>query len=171
MDWTSQNLGAIGEFISSIVIVIALVALIYEVRSSKQATLRMNAQDRRRARDTAFSKVVECPHLADIIVKAEMNLGNTGIVAEAGEYGLEPVEFHTLQAHFAYIFQAWIDAFQSDLSDAERDANDLHIAGFLSMSATLRKFYADFSAAAGSPDHPAHNFCRHVDRLLAENTS
>lgn len=168
MDWTIQDLGAIGELISSIVIVIALIALVYEVRSSKQTALRMNAQDRRRARDAAFSKVVEHPHLAAIIVKAEMNLGNTTIEAVAGEYGLEPDECHTLQAHFAYIFQGWLDAFQSDLSDEERDANDLHILGFLSNSATLRKYYANLSSAARTPGHLAHDFCRHVDQLLAQ---
>jgi hypothetical protein len=167
VDWTIQDLGAIGELISSIVIVIALIALVYEVRSSKQATLRINAQDRRRARDSAFSQVVEHPHLAAIIVKAEMNLGNTMFEAGAGEYGLEPEEFHTLQAHFAYIFEAWFDAFQSDLSREERDANDLHIVGFLSVSSTLQKFYAGVSSAARTPGHPRHDFCRHVDQLLA----
>jgi len=169
VDWTIQDLGALGELISSIVIVIALIALIYEVRSSKQATLRMNAQDRRRARDAAFSQVVEHPHLAAIIVKAEMNLGNTTFFAAAGEYGLEPDEFHTLQAHLAYVFQAWADAFQSDLSNEERDANDLHIAGLLSVSSTLQKFYAGLSSAARTPNHPAQDFCRHVDQLLEQH--
>ncbi|HEY5681818.1 MAG TPA: hypothetical protein VIS55_17225 [Pseudomonadales bacterium] len=41
-----QDLGAIGEFISSLVIVVTLLVLIYEVRGAKNATLQANAQER-----------------------------------------------------------------------------------------------------------------------------
>ena len=40
-----QDLGAIGEFVSSLVIVVTLLVLIYEVRGTRQATLRANSQE------------------------------------------------------------------------------------------------------------------------------
>ena len=39
-----QDLGAIGEFVSSIVIVVTVAFLVIEVRSSKQATLQSTKQ-------------------------------------------------------------------------------------------------------------------------------
>ena len=85
-----QDLGAIGEFVSSVVIVITLIVLVYEVRSTKRATQLANAQERRRDRTAQWRMVVDSPPLAAIIAKAYNHNGDPGILNNAREYGLEP---------------------------------------------------------------------------------
>ena len=58
-----QDLGAVGEFISSLVIVVTLLVLIYEVRGIKQATLQSNAQERQRKQEGCLTTMSETPSL------------------------------------------------------------------------------------------------------------
>ena len=71
-----QDLGAIGEFISSVVIIVTLAVLIYQVRGSKMATLQANAQERTRNQDAILGTPSESAHLCTIFAKAEEHLGD-----------------------------------------------------------------------------------------------
>jgi len=91
-----QDLGAIGEFVSSIVIVITLIMLFSEIRATKQATQAANAHQRRRARDLTWSLPVEAPRLAETIAKASNHVGYAGLADDARRFGLEPDEMAQL---------------------------------------------------------------------------
>ena len=67
---TIQDLGAIGEFMSSIVITVTLVFLAFEVRATKRATLLANQHERQRARNSIFDSIATNSELAGIIHKA-----------------------------------------------------------------------------------------------------
>ena len=82
-----QDLGAIGEFVSSIVIVITLLVLVYEVRSAKRAAQVTNAQERRRARDAVWSMPVDSPGLTEIVAKANAHIGLRIFLEKAKDYG------------------------------------------------------------------------------------
>ena len=85
-----QDLGAIGEFISSLVIVVTLMVLIYEVRGAKQATLLANAHERQRRRDETNRSLADSPDLAAIQSAANQHLGGWPLAERAAEFGLEP---------------------------------------------------------------------------------
>ena len=59
-----QDLGAIGEFISSVVIIITLAVLIYEVRGTERATLQANAHERLRRQEGFLATLSETSDLA-----------------------------------------------------------------------------------------------------------
>ena len=54
-----QDLGAVGEFVSSICILITLAFLVSEIRATNRAALDANSHARREARDRVFASVVE----------------------------------------------------------------------------------------------------------------
>ena len=85
-----QDLGAIGEFSSSLVIVVTLMVLIYEVRGTKQATLLANAHERQRRRDETNRSLADSPDLAGIQSAANQHLGGWPLAERAAEFGLEP---------------------------------------------------------------------------------
>ena len=99
-----QDFGALGELISSIVIVITLIMLVYEVRGSRKAALQSNGQERVRKQDAAFSSIVESPHLVAIWEKAENHLGRSYFDEQARAFGLETHEMRQLYTLFTRFF-------------------------------------------------------------------
>ena len=162
-----QDLGAIGEFISSLVIIVTLVVLIYEVRGTKQATLQANAHERRRGRNTASGTIAERPTLAAIWAKAEDHLGNSRFEEQARAYGLEPHEWVQLNGYIQLRMASYVDAFSMDLPEQERSNNDRAMVNLLTGSASFRQSYADVSLEM-TPGDPLGPFVEYVDQLLAD---
>ncbi len=159
-----QDLGAIGEFVSSIVIVVTLMVLIYEVRGAKRATFESNAQERQRRRDTHQLAFWESPDFARIMTQANQHLGRS-IEARAAEFGLEPDEFDRLQAYFRGIYLQLRDAYVSDLPENERISLDSQIRGFASTPAFLRWYDSFKSVAARGETYD--RFHDHIEEVRA----
>ena len=132
-----QDLGAIGEFISSLVIVFTLLVLIYEVRGAKQATLRANAQQRQSKRDDLARSVAESPDLGQILETANQHLGLSRSEI-AAKFGLEAEQYRRLDAYFMRMLLQWRDAFLLDLPEKERFALSMNIRGFFSEPAAVK---------------------------------
>ena len=109
-----QDLGAIGEFIGSLVIVMTLMVFIYEVRGNRQANLQADAQERQRKRDDLQRSQVESRDLADIFVAANQHPG-LSIIDRAAEFGIEPAQYQRLSLHFSRVLLSSQDAYMADL--------------------------------------------------------
>ncbi len=158
-----QDLGAIGEFISSLVIVGTLLVLIYEVRGSKNATLQANAQERQRKQEGFLTTMSETPSLVNAWAKANQHLGDTRWAENGGEFGLDPDEWRQLSMHFNRMLGAWREALDSDLPEVEQTINDFVTVTLLS-DATFGKYYDEFAAPVWGRNS---SFIRHVDGLRA----
>ena len=160
-----QDLGAIGEFISSVVIVFTLVVLIYEVRGARQATLRANAQERQSKRDNLARSLAESPDLAQILETANQYLGLSRSEI-AAEFGLGADQYRRLDALFMRMLLQWRDAFLLDLPEKERAALSINIRLFFSEPAA-EKWYdlrrAEYRGADLGP------FFDHLDRVRASS--
>ena len=158
-----QDLGAIGEFISSVVIIVTLVVLIYEVRGSKHATLRSNVQERQRKRDDLQRSIAETPDLASIWVTADQHLGFSR-VEEGAEFGLEPDQYWRLNLHFSRTFFQLLDAYKSDLPEEERVSVHAQLRFLLSQPA-FSKWYEVTAQSAFSRDGYIRPFLDYVDEV------
>ena len=158
-----QDLGAIGEFISSLVIVVTLMVLIYEVRGAKNATLQANAQERQRKQEGYLTTMSETPSLTKAWSKANQHLGDTRWTENADEFGLEPDEWRQLSIHFSRMMASWREAFDSDLPEVERRINDVVMVNLLS-DPTFGKYYDDTAAPNWGRNQ---SFIRHVDKIRA----
>lgn len=163
-----QDLGAIGEFVSSVVIVITLIVLVYEVRSTKRATQLANAQERRRDRTAQWRMVVDSPPLAAIIAKAYNHNGDPGILNNAREYGLEPEEYAQLHNYFMLSIAHWNDNLHSELPEHDRRLLDYGIQTRL-WNPTFAKWYDQHVATMRAPrlihGDPMEDLFRHVEKI------
>ena len=159
-----QDLGAIGEFVSSIVIVVTLVVLVYEVRGSKQATLRANAQERKRQRNETTRSIVESPDLSRILTTANEHLGLSQAEVAAA-FGLDPDEYRRLAAYNVRMLAQWSDAYGSELPEDERAANDGLIRYAFSLP-SFSKWYDLTWAGVPRPRYSAA-FFEHVEEIRA----
>lgn len=159
-----QDLGAIGEFISSIVILITLVVLAYEVRTAKRATQVANVQERHRARDFTWAMPVEAPHLAEIVTKANNHLGYRRLEEEARDFGLEPHEMGMLGNYFMLVLTHWSDWLELELPGRERELLELNIKNRLNQPVFMKWFDR---AAEGMrvPEHPMNGLFLLIDDL------
>jgi hypothetical protein len=118
---TIMELGAIGEFISSIAIVTTLVFLLLETRQSKAATQQSNRQARQRIRTDLSLALVVNPQIAELFAKTLQDDSLTGFT-QANEFNLSIAEgiqvFNYTLAYFRYLE----DQFFSDLPETDRFA-------------------------------------------------
>lgn len=160
-----QDLGAIGEFISSLVIVVTLMVLIYEVRGAKQATLLANAHERQRRRDETNRSLADSPDLAAIQSAANQHLGGWPFAERAAEFGLKPDQFLRLNAHFGRTFLQLRNAYLSGVPDEELESIDDQIRIMFSQPAFAKLYEVLWS------DRPRTNltdrFLKHVDEIRA----
>jgi hypothetical protein len=159
-----QDLGAMGEFISSVAIVITLVVLIYEVRGSKWATLRANVLERQRKRDDVQRSVAESADLANIWVTANHHLGHPP--SEAAEFGLEPDQYMRLTLHFSRTFLQLHDAYIADLPEEEREGVENQVRFLLSQPA-FSKWYETGARPVFSGASYMGGFFNRVDEIRA----
>ena len=156
-----QDLGAIGEFISSLVIVVTLMVLIYEVRSTKQATIRANALERQGKRDDISRSLAESPDLGGILETANDHLGLSRSEI-AGEFGLEAEQYRRLDSFFSRMFTQWRGAFVEDLPEKERAVMDLTIRIWFSEPALAKWYDLTWS---GHREGDFGRFLEHLDEV------
>lgn len=163
-----QDLGAIGEFVSSVVIVITPTVLVYEVRSAKRATLLANAQERRRDRTTQWRTVIDAPQLAAIAAKAANHIGDPRLLKDAHEYGLEPEEYAQLNNYYQLSIAHWSDGLYSELPEHDRRLLDYNIQTRL-WNPTFAKWYDQMVAATRAQgldhEHPVEELFRYVEKI------
>ncbi|MFT7213861.1 MAG: hypothetical protein ACI9XK_004120 [Granulosicoccus sp.] len=113
-----MELGAIGEFISSIAIVTTLVFLLLETRQSKAATQQSNRQARQRIRTDLSLALVVNPQIAELFAKTLPD--DYPGLTQANEFNLSIAEsiqaFNYTIAYFRYLE----DQFFSDLPGTDR---------------------------------------------------
>jgi hypothetical protein len=157
-----QDLGAIGEFVSSLVIVVTLMVLIYETRGAKQATLEANAQERQRARNDMLKSLVETPDLADVLTTANQHLGLSREDV-ATQFGLAPEQYLRMSAYYNRSLLQLRDAYFSDLPKLEQDALNSQIRGLFAQPAFTKWYDAHQSNAPSGGSY--RQFLRQVDEL------
>jgi hypothetical protein len=158
-----QDLGAIGEFVSSVIIIVTLMVLIYEVRGSKQATLTANAQERQRKRDDGMRSVAESPDLAEIVQKANAHLGYSS--ERAAEFGLEPAQMSRLVAYYLLTMSQMRDAYVSGLPEDEVISLDAQIAAVFQGPAFAKWYDAYLLNAPRGGSF--EGFWEHVEKIRA----
>ena len=161
-----QDLGAIGEFISSLVIIFTLLVLIYEVRGSKQATLWANAQERQRMRDDITRSFAESSDLGRILETANQHLGASRSET-AAEFGLEADQYQRLHFALGRLMTDWRAAFVSELSAKERAAVDLNARIWFSDPAVAKWYDLTWS---GYREGDFGLFLEHLDEIRASVT-
>lgn len=168
-----QDLGAIGEFVSSIVIVFTLLLLVYEVRSAKQAAQVANAQERRRVRDAVWSMPVESPGLAEVMAKASAHAGNTALVDDARDFGLEPHEMGRFANYCTLMLVHWADWLGDDLPQRERQFVDLNIETRLANPVFLKWYDLTRTRMEQDldPGHPMTRVFSYVDNFRASRSA
>ena len=107
-----QDLGAIGEFISSVAIVTTLVFLTLETRQARNATQQSNRQARHRIRTDINLAMAVNPQLTEVLAKTSEN--------PAGEFGLSHAEQIQLSNYFLLFFRHIEDQFFSDIPETDR---------------------------------------------------
>lgn len=114
-----QDLGAIGEFVSSIAIVITLIFLAVETRRARDATLQSTRQARQRIRTDLSLALAVNPQLAEVMVKM-FSEPDPEIVPTASEFGLSTAEGIQVYNYTIAYFRYLEDQFFSDLPETDR---------------------------------------------------
>jgi hypothetical protein len=117
-----QDLGAIGEFISSIAIVITLIFLVLETRRSRAATQQSNRQARQRIRTDLSLAVAVNPQLTELIAKQMLSVDSLipHMAANGSEFDLSPAEGIQIYNYTIAYFRYLEDQFFSDLPETDR---------------------------------------------------
>lgn len=124
-----QDLGAIGEFISSIAIVITLIFLTMETRQARNATQQSNRQSRHRIRTDINLAAVGSPELCEIVAKSAAYLGFDN--SDFGrELGLSMAETSQLYSFFISMLRHSEDQYFSDLPETDRLATENQLRAF-----------------------------------------
>ena len=115
-----QDLGAIGEFISSIAIVITLIFLVLETRRARGATQQSNRQARQRIRTDLSLAIAVNPQLTEVFAKSVGEFDPEGVMPDPRDFGLSAAEglqfFNYAVAYVRYLE----DQFFSDLPETDR---------------------------------------------------
>jgi hypothetical protein len=118
-----QDLGAIGEFISSVAIVITLIFLTIETRRAREATRQSNRHARQRIRTDLGLAVSANPNIAEILAKTPLkHPGGETPIPTTTDFGLSDAEALQLHNYFLAYTRYLEDQFFSDLPDSDRRA-------------------------------------------------
>ena len=117
MEWTIQDLGAIGEFVSSFAVLATLVYLVLQMRQTQRMVLGQTRQAWADSTQDALLRMAESEHLVEI----ELKLEAAGFPDDpAAPETLSPVEhsryrryliasYHRLRSHYYQHAQGLID--------------------------------------------------------------
>jgi len=153
-----QDLGAIGEFISSVAIVITLIFLTMETRHARNATQQGNRQARHQIRTDISLSLAVNPQLSEVLAKSAAHLGGDPL---ENEFGLTDSEYIQLLLHTLSSFRHFEDQYFSDLPASDRLGLESQVRQALSLS-TYSKLWEQFKG--GFDDR----FQQYVDNLMPE---
>ena len=114
-----QDMGAIGEFISSIAIVITLIFLAVETRRARDATQHSTRQARQRIRTDLSLAIAINPQLTEVMAKTFSDV-DPEVVPIASEFGLSTAEGIQVYNYTIAYFRYLEDQFFSDLPETDR---------------------------------------------------
>lgn len=121
-----QDLGAIGEFVSSLVVVVTLIVLTWETRKAKQATLQANRVVRQQIRNDLSLALIQTDDLATSILSAAAHLqgeGSEGVVEGlAAEFNVAPGTLGQIFNWYLALLRHLEDQFFTELPDPDREA-------------------------------------------------
>ena len=130
-----QDLGSIGEFISSIAIVVTLIFLTMETRQARNATQQSNRQARHRVRTDIDISAALNPQLTEVIAKSIRHLaGDASGSTTASDFGLSDAEWIQLRSVVMSSLRHFEDTYFSDLPDTDRSALASQTRSFLNIS-------------------------------------
>ncbi len=147
-----QDLGAVGEFVSSICILITLAFLVSEIRATNRAALDANSHARREARDRVFASVVENSSLANAIVKSP------GV-----DEGLTAAEQMQLTVQYFRFWWYFRDQHFTKLHPDDRRAVEKSLTNMINGDAGFAEFCRGEVLASDEPDA----FTQHIRTILA----
>jgi hypothetical protein len=110
-----QDLGAIGEFISSVAIVITLIFLTIETRQARSATQQSNRQARHRIRTELSLAIAVNPQLAELTAKALGPAEPSPIVPNPTGFNFSVAEGIQVYNYYLAFIRHLEDQFFSDL--------------------------------------------------------
>ena len=159
-----QDLGAIGEFISSIAIVITLIFLTMETRQARNATQQSNRQARHKIRTDLNLALAVNPALCEVLAKSAQHL-NSGrpMFDSESEWGLsvhEGMQLFSLSLSFLWHFE---DQYFSDLPETDRSSLESQIRILLGIPPFLKHWEQNKSGFD-------KRFQEYVDDLIREGT-
>ena len=133
-----QDLGAIGEFISSVAIVITLIFLTMETRQARNATQQSNRQARQRIRNDINLALAVNPALCEVLAKSAQHLSIDGPPVDMSEWGLSGHEGIQLISYSLSYPRHFEDQYFSDLPETDRFSLESQIRSFLGIPPFLR---------------------------------
>ncbi len=158
-----QDLGAIGEFISSVAIVITLIFFTMETRRARTATQQSNRQARHRIRTDLALAIAGNPQLSEVFVRSGQHLSGT----DRPRFDLESV-FGVSDAESLQLFNYAIamlrhleDQYFSDLPESDRAGLEAQTRVILNFS----PFLALWELSKSGFDN---RFQEYVDNLMQE---
>ena len=122
-----QDFGAIGEFVSSLVITVTLVFLVLETRSAKNTMFQSNRQFRQQIQSAIYMANAHDRELATVLIKADSNISPEFAEMYAGsaqEWGLDPGEYWRIINHWRAEFSFIEDQFFTALPITDRATID-----------------------------------------------
>ena len=130
-----QDLGAIGEFISSVAIVITLIFLTMETRQARSSTQQSNRQARHQIRTEIDLSAAHNPQLTEVIAKSSLHLaGEEPRSTTASEFGLTDAEWMQLRSVVMSSLRHFEDTYFSDLPETDRSALRSQTRSFLNVA-------------------------------------
>jgi hypothetical protein len=115
-----QDLGAVGEFVSSMAIVITLIFLAMETRRSRAETQQSNRQARQRIRTDLSLAIAVNPQLSELMVRSSNELDSQGTIPDPSDFGLTPSEGLRMYNYTVAYIRYLEDQFFSDLPEEDR---------------------------------------------------
>ena len=157
-----RDLGAVGEFVSSVAIVVTLIFLTIETRQARNATQQSNRQGRHQIRTNLNLAIASNPQLAEVFAKSTRHLdGETPGVEN--EFGLSGSEHIQLVVFVLSFFRHLEDQYFSDLPESDRSGLESHARLLLNLS-PYSKVWERSKSGFDS------RFQQYIDNLLREGT-
>ncbi len=153
-----QDLGAIGEFVSSIAIVITLIFLVVETRRARDATQQSTRQARQRIRTDLSLAIAVNPQLSEAMTKMFSDV-DPEVVPIASEFGLSTAEGIQIYNYTLAYCRYLEDQFFSDLPETDRFALEAQVK-VIPSNPYFAKFWEQ------SKEMFDHRFQGYVDNLI-----
>ena len=163
-----MELGALGEFVASMVVLVTLVYLAVQMRQAKEVAEQSAVDSRNRSAIELFMGTATSEHLAPALVKAQAGLGggedgyDTMVRALISDAALTPDEAMRVFQFCGAMTRNHQSIYRSNLPGVELESFDANLRSWY--STPLGEMALRALSIGLSPD-----FKSHVDGLLAKN--
>ena len=163
MEWTIQDLGALGEFVGSMAVLVTLIYLSIQVRQARREQQQAVLEARTEAIRDGYMRIATSPSLASATAKLNDAVQEPHpFVVAVMDVGLDRTEAMQVFARAMAAFRLNLTQFRTIQDEYQRRAND----------ANLRRIYGtgpgrmfwDYMRVSGRSRDP--EFIDHVDNLI-----